>query len=261
MLYTLIFTLVILVLLFLKKRRKGDKVSASSFILPAVIVLFISSMFFFLGGIVGSAVYSYLFSKKYEAKVVKYDYTEGDSDSEPTAIAIVEFKNDQNKTLQKSIGYGTSYPIEIGKTITVSYKDGDKNVQNLSFGEQKLLAGIALVFFSVFTVAIVATVLYALDRDLSFIWKLVTGFITYFVFPGGMLFFIGILSWVIWEYFQGRKEDMPIWALGICSLFVTLLVPALIGYCKMLFTKPLNIKKSTVKIKIRSSKFSKRIPK
>nr|WP_314495139.1 hypothetical protein [uncultured Chryseobacterium sp.] len=259
--YPLIFTLIILVLLFLKKRRNGEKVSVVYFILPTLVVLLISSMFFFLGDIVGSTAYSYLFSKKYEAKVVKYDYTEGDADSGPNAIAVVEFKNDQNKTIQKSIGYGTSTPIEIGKTIKVSYQEGEKEVRNLSFGEQKLLTGIVLVFFLFFTVALVAVVFYALDRDLAWIWKLVAGLITYIVFPGAMLFFIGILSWVIWEYFQGRKDDMPIWALGICSLFVTLLIPALIGYFKMLFTRPLPIKKGTSKEKIRLSKFSKRIPK
>jgi len=252
--YTLIFTAIIVVLLVIKKKKKGANISITRLILPTLATLVISGMFFFLAGIVGQSAYAYLFEKKYNAKVVKYDYTDGDSESDAVPIAIVEFKNDKNQTIQKSIGYGASHPIELGKTIKVSYKEGDKYIKNMSFWEQKLIVSIVLLFFFIFTIAIVGITLYALNRDISFIWTIVMGFMMYIVFPGAMLFFIIVLSWVIWEYFQGKRDDMPIWALGICSLFVIFLIPALIGYLKMLFEKE-NFRQSNKKSKLIKTRF------
>lgn len=259
--YTLIFTAIIVVLLILKK--KGANISITRLILPTLATLVISGLFFFLAGIVGQSAYAYLFEKKYDAKVVKYDYTDGDSESDAVPIAIVEFKNDQNQTIQKSIGYGTSHPIELGKTIKISYKEGDKYIKNMDFWEQKLIVSIVLLFFFIFTIAIVGITLYALNLDISFIWTIVMGFMMYIVFPGAILFFIIVLSWVIWEYFQGKRDDIPIWALGICSLFVIFLIPALIGYLKMLFEKE-NFRQSNKKSKLIKTKIvniSKKKPK
>lgn len=248
--YTLIFTAIIVVLLIIKKKKTGANISITRLILPTLAILVISGMFFFLAGIVGQSAYAYFFEKKYDAKVVRYEYTDGDSESDPVPIAIVEFKNDKNQTIQKSIGYGASHPIELGKTIKVSYKEGDKYIKNMSFWEQKLIVSLILVFFFIFTIAIVGITLYALNRDISFIWTIVMGFMMYIVFPGAMLFFIIVLSWVIW-------------ALGICSLFVTILIPALIGYCKTLFEKE-NFMQSHKKSKIIKTRFinlSKKKPK
>ena len=99
--YSIIFTLIILLLLFLKKRKKGEKIDFHTFLWATLGTLLISGVFFFLSGSIFSFASAYLFDKKYEAKVVKYDYTEGDSESPPTRITIVEFKNEQNKTIQK----------------------------------------------------------------------------------------------------------------------------------------------------------------
>lgn len=260
--YTLIITAVILLLLFLKKRKNNSNTPIASLFLPTLATLFVVGIFVFLAEIVGTYSYAYFFGEKYQAKVVKYDIMEGDSDSGPTSIAVVEFKNNKNQTVQKSLGYGSSIPIELGKTILISYQEGDKHVKNLSFLEQKTITGIVLFFFLAFSLAFIGILLYALGRDITFIWTIVAGFFMYIVFPGAMLFFIGALSWVIWEYFQGRKDDMPIWALGICSLFVTILIPALLGYFKMLFEKKtVNFNPMAKRFKTRKSKFSKRIPK
>ncbi|ANF51298.1 hypothetical protein A0O34_12605 [Chryseobacterium glaciei] len=261
--YTLIFTAIIIILIVIKKKKAGANISITGLILPMLATLVISGMFFFLAGIVGQSAYAYFFEKKYDAKVVRYEYTDGDSESDAVPIAIVEFKNDKNQTIQKSIGYGASHPIELGKTIKVSYKEGDKYIKNMSFWEQKLIVSLVLIFFFIFTIAIAGITLYALNRDISFIWTIVMGFMMYIVFPGAMLFFIIVLSWVIWEYFQGKRDDMPIWALGICSLFVTFLIPALFGYFKMLFEKE-NFKQSSKKSKLIKTRFinlSKKNPK
>lgn len=222
--------------------------------------LFIVGMFIFLAEIVATYSYAYCFGEKYRAKVVKYNDTNRSSDSEGTNIAVVEFKNDKNQTIQKPLGYGTSIPIELGKTIIISYENGDKHVKNLCFFEQKTITGLVIFFFAAFTLALLGIVLYVLGRDISFIWKIAGGFFMYIVFPGGMLFFIIALSWAIWEYFEGKKDDMPIWALGVCSLFVTLLIPAFIDYICMLFGRQTDHNRRS-KTKIKLSKFSKRIPK
>ena len=230
-LFILVFTAVILFLFYRKKMREDETYTYSQMMLPAIGTLVISALFLNLAFTVGHSAYSYLFSKKYEATVVAYEDL-GDSQ-----MAVVEFKNDQNELLRKSVGYGSSDPIEIGKKIKVSYEKGDRHVKVQSYSQQKVIAGITVFFFLVFGLATVGMVFYVLDKDISFIFTIGVGFVMFIIFPAGMLFFIGVLSWVIWEYYQGRKDDMPIWALGICSLFLTILIPTFFGYLKMLFKK------------------------
>lgn len=192
--YSIIFTLIILLLLFLKKRKKGEKIDFYTFLWATLGTLLISGVFFFLSGRIVSFANAFLFDKKYEAKVVKYDYTDGDSESPPTRITIVEFKNEQNKTIQKSIGYGTSHPIEIGKTITITYKEGDKYFTNMNLGEQKLIVSFVVVFFIIFTIGMIIITLFALDKDLYLILKIAKDFVKYFIIPGALLSLLYPLS-------------------------------------------------------------------
>jgi hypothetical protein len=164
---------------------------------------------------------------------------------------VVEFKDRNHLLIKKPLNYGGSDPVEIGRVITIGYENGDKSVTNLSFGTQKLVVGAVLLFLFVLGLAVTAIFLHALGRDYSVVIRIALGFVMSVVFPLAMLFFIGVMSWVIWEYFQGKREDMPIWALGICSLFVTILIPAFFGYLKMLFSKDKSIMKSTRKSQIK----------
>lgn len=242
--YALIFTFAILVLLYFKKKRKGKLFTIAEFFLPALSALLIAGMFFSLGKIISNYTYDYFFEKKYDAKVVEYDYTDGDSESDSVPIAVVEFKNERNQLLKKSTGYGTSLPIEIGKTITVTYKEGSEVVRVMNFGEMKLIASIVLFFFLVAAIGIVAIVLYVLDKDISFVGVLAFAFVIYAVFPMGMLSLLIILSKVIIDYFTGKQDDISIFALGMCFFFVIMIFFSLIGYMNMLFGKKLNLKKS-----------------
>lgn len=259
--YTAIFTAIILILFVLKKKEKHENISINSIVLKSVVTLCVTGIFIFLSEIIGTYTYDYFFAKKYNAKVVKYEYTDGDSDSGPVPIAIVEFKNDKNKILQKSTGYGTSHPIEIGKTIQVSYNEGDKYVRNLTFSEMKLMVFFVLFFFGIFSIIFVAVIMNALGKDLSVIWQLVSIILSYIVFPSFLLLFIVILSQVIWEYFYGKKNDIPILGLLISGVFLIILVTLFLGYVAnrigKLKTYMRNSKKKTIKL----FDFSKRIPK
>lgn len=235
--YSIIFTLIILLLLFLKKRKKGEKIDFHTFLWATLGTLLISGVFFFLSERIVSFANAFLFDKKYEAKVVKYDYMEGDSESAPTRITIVEFKNEQNKTIQKSIGYGTSHPIEIGKTITITYKEGDKYFTNMNLGEQKLIVSFVLIFFVIFTIGMIIITLFALDKDLYLILKIAKDFVKYFIIPGALLSLLYPLSSAIWETYQGQRDDLSVWALGFSSFFVLLLTLVFFGYFRMLFKK------------------------
>ncbi|MEN4758993.1 hypothetical protein ABEG63_01520 [Chryseobacterium sp. C39-AII1] len=255
--YALIFTLFILIVLYVRK-KENPNFSFKNLLFFGLIVWIISLFFFWLSGLVGSSVYASLFEKNYEAKVISHQ-TLND-----TKKAVVEFKNDQNKTLVLPLNYGSSDPIAIGTILKVSYKNGDQQVKNLSFWEDKTTTFIVLIFFIIFSFAILGITLYAFGRDISFIWKIVIGFVMYILFPAAMLGFIVAMSWVIWEYFDGKRDDTPIWVLGVCSLFVTILIPALIGYIKMLFEKndiKIEENSNSKRIKARLSKFNKRIPK
>lgn len=234
----LIFTVFILFMNYRREKSKhdGSSVPLASLILPGIVIYTISSFFFGLVAIVSSSMISFFSEPKYEAKVVEYMLMESD-DSDEARKAVVEFRNTKNQLIKKPLNYGSSHPVEIGTSITVGYREGDSSVTNLSFGTQKLIIFIISLFLFVLGLAMAGILLYALGKDYSIIFRIGLGFVTYLVFPAAMLFFIGVMSWVIWEYFQGRRNDMPIWALGICSLFVTFLIPAFLGYMKMLFSK------------------------
>jgi hypothetical protein len=248
----LIFTLFILFMNYRKRSQDDEAVSLVSFIFPGIVVYAISSLFFGLIAMISSPVISFLSEPRYQAKVVGYESMES-NDSEETRMAVVEFRNDKNQLIKKPLNYGSSDPVEMGKTITIGYKDGNQSVTNLSFGTQKLIIFIVALFLFVLGLAMGWILLYSLGKDYSIILKIGMGFVIYLVFPAAMLFFIGVMSCVIWEYFQGKRNDMPIWALAICSLFVTLLIPAFLGYMKMLFSKEKRIIKSPKKL----SKFKK----
>jgi hypothetical protein len=219
MIYALIFTLLIVFKLYQKQRKKNSSTLLSSLIFRGFIIGFVSFFFFILGEIIISTAYSYVFDKKYKAKVISYN--PGDD----MQIPVVEFKDDQSRTIQLPLGHSINNPKVIGTVIQVS------------FGEDKLLAGILLACFFILSLAILGITLYAFDRDISFIWKIIGGIFAYLIIPGAMLGFIIAFCWAIWEYFQGKRDDMPIWALGVCSLFTTLLIPALLGYLKLLLGK------------------------
>lgn len=235
--YTILFTLIILVLLLFKKKKNNGKTNFNKLILITLGILLVSKIFFFLSGSIISFASAYFFEKKYEAKVVKYEYTDGDSDSEPTKIAIVEFKNEQNKIVQKSIGYGTSHPIEIGKTIKITYKEGDKYFTNMNLGEQKLIVSFVVIFFVVFAMIMIVIILYSLDKDLYLILKIAKKITIYFILPTAILSLLYPISSVIWESYQGKRNDLSIWALGFCCFFCLTLISVLIGYFRILFKK------------------------
>ncbi|MDH6250970.1 MFS family permease [Chryseobacterium sp. H1D6B] len=245
----IIFTALILFINYYRRKSKngGENLTLVSFIFPGMVVFAVSSLFFCLVALSSSSIISFLFEPKYEALVIEYVNTESDS-GDKSITTVVEFKDSHNQTIKKPLNYSTSDPVEIGKTIKIGYEDGDRSVTNLSFGTQKLIIFIVALFLFILSLAMVWIVLYSLGKDYSIIFKIGGGFLMYLVFPAAMLFFIGAMSWVIWEYFQGRRDDMPIWALGVCSLFVTLLIPAFLGYMKLLFSKEKSIKISKKRI-------------
>ncbi|SFN92837.1 hypothetical protein SAMN05421594_4759 [Chryseobacterium oleae] len=241
----LIFTVFILFMNYRRKksRQDGVPVSLASFIYPGLVVFAVSSLFFGLVSFISYPVISFFSSPRYEARVVEYDSSQSYGDE--TKKAVVEFRDQKNQLIKKPLNYGSSHPVEIGRIITIGYEDGDHSVTNLSFGTQKLIIFIISLFLFLLGLAMAWIILYSLGQDYSIIFRIGIGFVMYLVFPAAMLFFIGVMSWVIWEYFQGRRNDMPIWALGICSLFVTILIPAFFGYLKMLFTKEKTIRKKS----------------
>lgn len=245
--------------LFMNYRRKTSKrhdtlIPPTSFIYPALVVFVVSCFFFGLIALIANPVTAFFSAPRYEAKVVEYNFT--DSDTNDTKTAVVAFRNDNNQMIKKPLNYGSSHPVEMGKTITIGYENGDQRVTNLSFETQLLPIFIISLFLFLLGLAMAWFLLYSLGLDYSIIFRIGMGFVMYLVFPAAMLFFIVVLSWVIWEYFQGRRNDMPVWALGICSLFVTVLVPAFFGYLKLLFTK-----EKTAKSSRRFSNFKKRMSK
>lgn len=230
----LVFTAFVLFMNYMKKRSKNEKISVPVIGFQGIIVYALFTLFLGLISISYSSIHSLLFDTKYKARVVEHEIVSSD---ENTFLPVVEFKDKTNQLIKKPLNYGGSDPVEIGKTITIGYKDGDEDVTNLSFRTQKLAVSAIVLFLFVLGLANAAIFLHALGRDYTIVLRIALGFVIYVVFPLAMLFFIGAMSWVIWEYFQGKRDDMPVWALGVCSLFVTILIPAFLGYMKMIFSK------------------------
>jgi hypothetical protein len=86
----------------------------SSLIFRGFIIGFVSFFFFILGEIIISTAYSYVFDKKYKAKVISYNPVDD------TQIPVVEFKDDQSRTIQLPLGHSVNNPKAIGTVIQVS---------------------------------------------------------------------------------------------------------------------------------------------
>lgn len=259
---SLLFTGVVLIPIYKRAKEKNNQVSIVGLLIPCSVIFFLSLSFFSIGNLVISTVEAILFENKYDAVVVAHESTSIDNDNS-AYTAIVEFRDEKGNYWRKPLSYGTSHPVEIGKKIKISYKNGAKDVINLTLSEQKLPAFILTIIFLGLCLVMVGIVFFALGKDLSFLFNIGLSVLIYVIFPGAMLFFLGIMSWILWEYFQGKRQDTPIWVLGMFSLFVTMLIPAFLGYMKMLFDKDSvsDDSRKTNRLRKRISQFNKRIPK
>ncbi len=231
----IIYPVILIGIYYFRKKKEGKETKIISLIYPFIIVFAVCSLFFSLAGIfIAKPVFSYFLNEKYQAVVVG-SQPMGDSDSEAVQ-AVVEFTDKHGNKIKKPLNYGSSIIIPIGRTLTIAYQDGDKSVSNLSIGSQIPQLLIAGIFFVILGAVVLFMTNIAIGRSNQSIIDIALQFLVYLVFPLGILFFICALSYTMWRYFTGEK-DYPIWVLGICSLFVTLLIPAFFGYIKMLFLK------------------------
>lgn len=221
-----IYTVIITIGFIIKWKRKKNKINKKSLILYFLGAYFVSSMFFLFLSISSTFIIGY-FKPQYYAKVVRYI---GNSDSESeSSICVVRF-TDSNKIIQeKRFNYSSSINPSIGDTITIGYSNGDENIYNTDINTTWLpLAGIS-VFTILFGILAIAIALRAFNKSNYYLVKFIIYTLCYLIFPGAMLFFIIVLSWAIWEYFQGRKE-LPIWTLVICSILLTGIILGFWGY-------------------------------
>ncbi|WP_292008410.1 hypothetical protein [Chryseobacterium sp.] len=222
---SILFTLILLLLNYRRRCSEEDKgiFFWLTFLYRGILVFVFSLCFsaIFLG------VISAINTPIYTAKVVSQI---GISDEKSTNIQI-EFKDRNNQLITKTLKYNRDAPPKIGKTIKITYKEGD-DVKTLQTA--RITIGIFSVFALILGIAWLFTVLYSLGQDYSFITKILVILTLFIVVPAAILIFIGILGWILWEYYEGRK-DLPQIAIGLCSIFITVLILAFLGYFKLLF--------------------------
>lgn len=114
--------------------------------------------------------------------------------------------------------------------LVLNYKKyGQTNISDLRSGA--ISCGI---FLFITTFGMVLLTYSAFGWNAKRIYGLILSFLFAIIVPLALLFFMGLLSFVLWEHFTGR-EEFPIWALGGCSVVLTVLIFAFLGYIKMLF--------------------------
>lgn len=93
------------------------------------------------------------------------------------------------------------------------------------------------LFGILLNLAWLAITFYAFGMDLELIKQLAWGFLMYVIFPGAMLFFIGALSWVIYQGIMNPSEDIPWWGVIVAGFFDLILILVLPVYIKMTLKK------------------------
>lgn len=234
--------MVLSVLVAVKVLKRGDtrrKPGCLGVGYIALIVFCLLSFATMLSGMLGGFVYHALKLPRYEAKVVDHHAFQ-DKDSRGRYVTmyqpVVVFTDARGREQQLKTDIASTGAPEIGSTITVLYEPGMAAAEELSGGKYILLGGAAmgLLLIGYF---LVAGISYAMGRPMARIGMFGMGLLMYIVFPVGMLFLLGGMSYAIVLYFMGKKPDMPMWALAICIFFSIVLFLAFIGYIRMLFEK------------------------
>ncbi|WP_292008409.1 hypothetical protein [Chryseobacterium sp.] len=224
-----IFTFILLYLHHLRtnKNTKKDKepFSLIPYIYPAIVSYVVSLCFLVI--LIGFI--NILNSPSYTAKVIDQHIWDP---NEKLHTALIEFKDKDNRINQKILEYNEETQLMQGETVKIYFQN---KADTAHTADSKIITlGIFGTFLFILGILLLWAILYALGKDYSFIIKMGLTFLLYLVLPAGMLFFIGVFGWLLWEYFEGRK-DLPIAVIGMCSIFITVLIPAFFGYLKMLF--------------------------
>ncbi|MDO3664292.1 xanthine permease [Acinetobacter higginsii] len=221
---------------WLKRLAKNRDSSKFEFAYLFVVVFSISSLFFPFTYWVSQAVYGLATKPSYDATIVSYtsewvDTERTDSNGRKYKTqtlmhtAQVQFKDNQNRTLvlDNSVRSG-DVPV-VGDHIQVVYETGDHSAQEKSWRTGLLFAATLFMLF-IMGYILVMIIAYALNRNMEPYKAFANVLIFRITLPLGTMAMFGMLSYSVFAYFfLGNPQNIPIWAIAMCSFFALCLLP------------------------------------
>lgn len=224
--------------LYRKMKKKTPDLSFVSMIYPGIVIFTVAFLFMGIVNVMFSYIKDYTTLPTYEATIIDYNSSKKYDDDGGYVMMHnpkVQFKA-EGETLELYTNSSSGAEPIIGKTIKIKYAPGRSNVIEAGWKSVLMVVGISSIFFCVLGYSLLYMFFYVLDISRSGLNRAGLFVLTAVIIPGVLLFFIAALGWVLIQYFMGEKE-VPLWALAVCSIFVTVLIPSLMGYIKMQFFK------------------------
>lgn len=240
--WTAIAMLVLSVLVAVKMLQRSDARRRLGCLSVGYIALIVFCLLLFtamLSGMLGSFVLHTLQLPRYEARVVDYSaYESKNSDNRRVTMyqPVVVFTTADGQQQRMKTDISSSGKKEPGAYITVLYQPGMDTAEELS-GSKYVLIGGACMGLLLMGYLLIAGIAYAMGRSMRPFLKVGMGLLLYLVFPVGMLFLLGGISYALFRYFTGQKPDMPLWAVVLCCFFAFILFFAFIGYIRTLTSR------------------------
>lgn len=234
-----ILSLILTVLLYRKMKRKNPDTSLVSMIYPGIVIFTLSFLFMGIVNIMFTYIGDFITLPTYEASIIDYDSRQEYNSDEQGSVTMhtpkVKFLA-EGETVELFTNSSSGAPPVIGDTIKVKYAPGRDTALEVGWKAVLMVVSISSIFFFVLGYTILYIFFYVLDISRDILNKVGVFVLTAIVIPGAMLLFIGVMGWAILQYFMGER-DMPLWAVAVCSFFVTILIPSLLGYIKVQFPK------------------------
>lgn len=234
---------------FLSKKSSGDdfnkvKPKAGCLSFGYVFLVIFSIATLALGGLamLCSSIYNMASLPRYQATVVGHNSHQSESKDEngrrrstTMYTPILKFKDNTGAEVEKEADLSSGSKETMGSVLTVAYENGMDKVSVISATKYFMLLGLATIMFLLVYVLVLG-VAYSFGKSISGLLRIGAGFLMYYLAPAGMLLlFYGCAYSGAYQYFAGRRPDMPVWAVVVCCFFSFVLFFSLIGWAKMLF--------------------------
>ena len=252
--YAAIIVLILTIVLtrgVVKRRWPGERAGCMNHFMVASITGMLLLILVMTAMAMTENIYSILTKPRYEAIVVDYhshreteSYRDANNRSSTREIMmhtpVVQFKGPADTMVVIESDISSSGKPTIGAAMTVVYNSGDKNAQEYSFSSA-LLMGVSFVVMFIIAVLITGAAKYALGHSMSAYYEFAWAFGLRFLLPFMMLGFLVGMGTALWGYFNGNKDDLPLWAMLLCCFFCVVLFAALVPVYKIATAKKLKL--------------------
>lgn len=193
-----------------------------------------------LTGVLGGFFINLTSLPRYQAKVTgSTSYTDRDDKNRTRTMyrSTVTFVLQDGTPVTTDTDLSSSSPEKPGTTLTVGYRPGMSRAEEFSTAKYLLMGGAGVMLVLLWYVTI-GGILYAFGGKVKAYAAFGLKGLLYVIFPLAMLFLFCGMGYAVVEYFMGRRPDMPVWAVVICTFFCVMLLLGGWGYMRSLIRKP-----------------------